>query len=193
MSRPTPKRSLMPREHGAYGQLVLPAAAALIAWPSFGGAALAVAATAMFLAHEPALVLLGQRGARARAELGAAARSRLTVLGLIAATTGLAALALCPIAVLFGLVPLTGAAALGWLVLRHEEKTLAGEVLAGAAISGVCFPIAIAGALEPAAAGEAWTAWALGFATTTGAVRWVISAHKKSPEHTAGATSECVR
>ncbi|MBK8937310.1 MAG: YwiC-like family protein [Polyangiaceae bacterium] len=81
MSRPTPKRSLMPREHGAYGQLVLPAAAALIAWPSFGGAALAVAATAMFLAHEPALVLLGQRGARARAELGAAARSRLTVLG----------------------------------------------------------------------------------------------------------------
>lgn len=178
----------MPREHGAYGQLAVPAVAAIAAWPTWGGLALALAATTTFLAHEPVLILLGQRGGRVRAELGAAARRRLIALGLVTAGAGLAALIASPVAVLFSLIPLTAAAALGWFVLRHEEKTLAGELLAGAAISGVCFPVAIAAGVDPSSAGEAWTAWALGFAAATGAVRLVVSAFKKSPERAAAAT-----
>ena len=63
--------TLLPREHGAYGQLSLPLVTALsVAGPSIAGLLVAVSAVAAFVAHEPASVLLGLRGARVRQELG---------------------------------------------------------------------------------------------------------------------------
>jgi hypothetical protein len=67
-------RVLLPKEHGAYGQLAFPLITALIvAGLSVAGALLTVAVVAAFLAHEPAAVVLDQRGARARRELGGSA------------------------------------------------------------------------------------------------------------------------
>ncbi len=67
--RPEPTtgpRSLAPREHGAYGQLFVPIAAALaMGRPSLGAVAIAVAGTAVFFGHEPLLVVGGGGGARA--------------------------------------------------------------------------------------------------------------------------------
>ena len=66
--------TLLPREHGAYGQLSLPLVTAFsVAGPSIAGLLVAVSAIAAFVAHEPASVLLGLRGARVRQELGRAA------------------------------------------------------------------------------------------------------------------------
>jgi hypothetical protein len=58
---------MLPREHGAYSQMALPIVTALvIAGPTPAGVLLAVAVVCGFLAHEPLLLLLGGRGARAR-------------------------------------------------------------------------------------------------------------------------------
>ena len=62
--------SLWPKEHGAYGQITFPLIAAFaVAGVSVGGLLIATATIAGFLAHEPALVVLGLRGSRAKREL----------------------------------------------------------------------------------------------------------------------------
>ena len=66
---------LIPREHGAYGQLLMPLLVSLVIGGAAAGAlALAAAAVAAFLAHEPLLVLLGQRDGRASRDRNADAR-----------------------------------------------------------------------------------------------------------------------
>ncbi len=63
-------RSLAPREHGAYGQLFAPLVAALLATRiTLPGLAFAVAGTCAFYAHEPWLVIAGQRGQRVEREM----------------------------------------------------------------------------------------------------------------------------
>src|SRR3954452_18893302 len=57
---------MFPKEHGAYGQLLFPIVTALAAGrPGTVASLLSIAALCAFLAHEPLLVLLGQRGPRA--------------------------------------------------------------------------------------------------------------------------------
>jgi hypothetical protein len=56
------RRSLWPREHGAYAQLGAPLATAIaMQAPTIGALALASAACLAFLANEPLLVVLGHR------------------------------------------------------------------------------------------------------------------------------------
>ena len=58
---------MLPREHGAYGQLLLPVLTAMaMGRPTLAAVALAASAAAAFVAHEPLMVLIGRRGARAR-------------------------------------------------------------------------------------------------------------------------------
>src|SRR5262245_28487506 len=60
---------MLPREHGAYGQLLFPLVTALaVGWPTVAAYGLAVAGIALFVAHEPLLVVMGQRGVRAERE-----------------------------------------------------------------------------------------------------------------------------
>ncbi len=64
--------SLLPREHGAYAELAFPLATGLAAGgPTVAGVAFSLAAVVLFLAHEPAAVMLGRRGARLQLEHGA--------------------------------------------------------------------------------------------------------------------------
>ncbi len=59
-ARPPAARSLWPREHGAYVQLLVPLLTALIATRgSAAGAAIAIGACLAFLASEPLRVVLG--------------------------------------------------------------------------------------------------------------------------------------
>jgi hypothetical protein len=88
---------MLPREHGAYGQLLFPLATALaIGRPGWPAVALALAAIAVFLAHEPLLVLVGQRGLRAARERGSEARRWLAAFAGAAVVCGAAALAGLP-------------------------------------------------------------------------------------------------
>src|SRR5688572_9798586 len=57
---------MLPREHGAYGQLLFPLTTALaIGRPGRAAFAWAAASALAFLAHEPLVVLAGLRGSRA--------------------------------------------------------------------------------------------------------------------------------
>lgn len=175
-------RSLAPREHGAYGQLFVPLVTALaMGRPTIGAAALAIAGTAVFFAHEPALVRMGRRGPRAQREDGARARSRLSVLGAIALAGGAAAVTSAPATAIASAVPLLPAAGVvGWLALRGDEKTAGGETLAAAVLSGAGVPVAMAAGVPVSWALGAWVAWVLAFGASTLAVRAVI-AHAKTP------------
>lgn len=175
-------RSLAPREHGAYGQLGLPLVAALgMGRPTGSAVCFAVASVALFLAHEPVLILFGQRGTRAAREDSARARRLLAILGAVAALTGSAALLLAPAAAIHAAaVPLGLGVVLAWLIARGAEKTAAGEVLAAGALAGAGLPVAIAAGVTPERAFGAWAAWCLGFGASTLAVRSVI-AHARAP------------
>ncbi len=69
--------SYLPREHGTYAELAFPLLSGLLLAPSPAGVAYAAACVAVFMAYEPAALLLGIRGVRLRAQLGEGARTRL--------------------------------------------------------------------------------------------------------------------
>jgi hypothetical protein len=175
MSAPA-RRSLLPHEHGAYGQIALPLVCALaLGRPGPAAALLAAGAFAGFLSYEPLLVAAGSRGARAREEDGP--RARRLAAGLITAAVALAGagfLLASPAARLSSAVPPALAAAIALLVRLELERTVAGEVAVAVALSSAGFPVAVASGVSPGAAAAAWLAWSLGFAATTFAVEVVL-------------------
>ena len=168
---------LIPREHGAYGQLAFPMATALaIGRPTPGAIALAVAGVAAFLGHESLLVVLGQRGGRAAREQRSEARRSLFVFGALAVGSGLAAIILLPAFVRSSLaVPILLALALAVVVASGQERTFSGEILAAVTLSAFSLPVALA-------AGASWTSaltisivFALMFLVATTAVHAIIA------------------
>lgn len=168
---PTRSSSLLPREHGAYAELLLPMIAALVGGgASLPAASLAIGATAAFLAHEPVLLLLGHRGPRALREDGARARGLLLVLVATACVFGGAGLAAAPRALVVVPVPLVAGVLVAVCVALRREKSLLGEIAAAAALSGAAPPVAAAAGVP---APLALAAWAV-FATTFSAWTWVV-------------------
>jgi hypothetical protein len=184
-----PRTSLIPREHGAYGQLGMALATALaIGRPGFASLALAVASVLAFVGHESLLVLLGQRGRRVKDEEGPRARRMLAVLGGLAAVIGLAGLWLAPPEARMGLVPpliLLGVVAA--LVVKKLEKTAAGEMAVGAALSSTGLAVALAGGAPRAAAMASCFTWTMSFAMATMSVQAVLQrARSKGREDRGG-------
>ena len=88
---------MIPHEHGAWGQLAMPLLTALaIGRPSASAFLLALGVVLAFVAHEPLLVLLGQRGRRVAEEEGPRAQRWLAGTIGLAAAAGLSGLALAP-------------------------------------------------------------------------------------------------
>src|SRR3990172_12286720 len=89
--RPAPGGSLLPREHGAYAGIAFPLITALsLGAPTAVQLLWIAGCVAVFLAHEPLLIIVGERGRRSHTALGA--RARRTAYGLVAlavATGGL--------------------------------------------------------------------------------------------------------
>jgi hypothetical protein len=173
-------RSLWPREHGAYVQLLAPLATALAAnAPDIAAAAIAIAAGLAFLASEPLRVLVGDRGARQRELAGCAARRRLAWLGGSALLVGGAGLALAPLAALAATCVLAVPIALVFaLSSRRAVHTLAGELVVAAVLSGVSVPVAIAAGTTSGRAVLIWCAWSAGYAATVIAVHHVLAGHR---------------
>ena len=122
---------LLPKEHGAYGQLALPLVTALGAAGVTGpGLLLAASAVAAFIAHEPASILLGRRGGRARRTLGTAATRWLVTCGAIAAAAVTIAFVWLEEARWSLAVPAVPAVLLGAATIRGHEKSWHGEVAA---------------------------------------------------------------
>jgi len=171
------KRFLWPREHGAWGQMAMPLVTGLALARSGAAAWLfALAAALAFLAHEPALVLLGSRGVRARADDGPLAWRLLALLGAPALLAGAVAAALAPLAALLSLaaVALLVVATL-WLAHRRLEMTTAGEVVVGGAMASSLLPVALSAGADLRSSLTAFGAWTLSFAIAAVAVEAVLA------------------
>lgn len=173
----------MPREHGAYVQLGGPIAAGLAsANPRVTSILFAGAAIAFFLTREPALIALGMRGTKVRREEGWRARRRLGMLLTLGILMGGIAVFLATNRVRMSI---GGPAVLGGLLavlmVRGEDKSLSGELLASAALPSVVFPLLMASDVPMAIAFQSWLAWTMGFAATTFGVR-AITALKEERE-----------
>jgi hypothetical protein len=170
------RRSLLPHEHGAWGQLAMPLLTALaIGRPGAAALLLTVAVVLAFVAHEPLLVVLGQRGRRVKAEEGARAARWLATLGALAAATGLAGIVLAPQAARLALaLPAVLAAVVAGLVASRLERTTVGEIVVAAALASAGWAVALAGGAAPEAAVAALLAWILAFAAATLAVRVIL-------------------
>lgn len=167
---------LIPREHGAYGQLLFPLCAALlIGHPTPGAWLLSGAAVGAFLAHEALLVTLGQRGSRAAREQRDEARRSLALFGGFAVVTGVVALSVLPRPALLGLViPALFASLVAVALFSHRERTTAGEIVVGAALASVAVPVALAGDVDVVAARTLFLVFASVFTVATMAVRGMI-------------------
>jgi len=180
MSTTSKPRSLAPREHGAYAQLAVPLAAAYAGGhPAAAAWLFGLAAVAAFLAHEPLLVLLGQRGKRALAQSGARASGRAVGLAAVSLLAAAAGAALDRRAAVVGLVPVAFALVLAAFVVRRRERTYAGELVAAAALAGAALPVAIGAGWQVRAALAAFIGWTAGFAAVTFVVFAI--AHKRTP------------
>ena len=168
--------TLLPKEHGAYGQLTLPVITALsVAGVSAAGLFLTVSAVAGFLAHEPVAVLAGARGPRARRELSGAATRWLALYAVITIAAGTTALlSMDPEARWSVIVPILPAALLAIAMLSGQEQSWYGQVAAASAFAGLAVPLSIAGGTSVTTAVATTVPFALLFAASTLAVRVVI-------------------
>lgn len=182
--QPRPQRavSLWPREHGAYVQLLGPLACAASFGPhNMMAAALVAAACAVFLAHEPLLVLLGHRGERARSQCAAAALRRLLALGAVAlgaagwfwAGDPMRALSLC--------VPLSLSLVAAGTVLSGRERTLWGQLLSASTLASFSVPVLFAAGITLRRALEFALGWTLVHVTATCAARAYVYRRKHGP------------
>jgi len=183
--RPAPGGSLLPREHGAYAAVAFPLITALsLGAPTAVQLLWIAGCVAVFLTHEPLLIILGERGRRSHTALGA--RARKVAYGLAAfalATGGLGWWLAAPAARVALSLPL----ALGGLLLRfiltHRERSLPGELLACLTLSSVVIPIALAGGASPRAAIIAGAVWCAVSALATLTVRATIARAKQTANH----------
>ena len=136
---------MLPKEHGAYGQLAFPLATSLaVAGVTAPALFIALAAVAGFLAHEPLLVLLGLRGPRARRERGRQATAWLIGTGGIGVVSGVLALWLAPAAARWSFaVPIVPAAFLMGALAAGREKSTFGEIAAAVMFSFVAVPLCV--------------------------------------------------
>lgn len=178
VAKPAPGRSgwLLPREHGAYGQLLIPGLAALLLSFSRAGAWLAVSFALVFLLHESLLILMGQRGPRAALQDGRRARWQAALLSVAFVPTFAAALAgMNPAARWALLLPGGLAAIMLALIVMRQERTTAGELHAAAALSSGSVPILLAGGASLHAAAAFWLVWLVTLLAATLSVRGVIA------------------
>src|SRR3990170_3079883 len=136
--RLAPGGSLLPREHGAYAGIAFPLITALsLGAPTAVQLLWIAGCVAVFLAHEPLLIILGERGRRSHTALGARARKTAYGLAAFALATGgpgwwggpLAAAAIFPfvlLAVAFSIVHVhpRHLRAMGWSLVGSNVITL---------------------------------------------------------------------
>jgi hypothetical protein len=166
----------LPKEHGAYGQVAFPLATAFgVAGVSTAGLLLSIAVVAGFLAHEPAAIVLGLRGSRAKRALGASAMPWLCCCLATGIAAGIAAvIGLDPVARRTLAIPAIPALLLILAMVQGREKSWYGEAAAALAFAGVSVPVTMAAGASLDEGVAVAIPFALLFTTTTLAVRVVI-------------------
>jgi hypothetical protein len=168
--------SLFPREHGAYGQMIVPLITSLLVGGVTAPALLlVVAVVAGFLAHEPLLILLGRRGPRMKREQGREAAMWLATAGAAGTATALAGVSSMPPGLrVWLLLPLVPAALLAIAIAANREKHVVSEIAVALAFSLAAVPVGLAAGAAVSVALAVGVAFAAIFASGTLAVRVVI-------------------
>jgi hypothetical protein len=172
---------MLPKEHGAYGQMAFPLITSLAVGEVRASALLlVVSVVALFVAHEPLLVLRGARGPRARRERGRRAMVWLAAACAVAAGAAAAAsYAMSPETRWALGVPVLPGAVVASAVAAGREKSSGGEIAVAVAFSLAAVPVSLAaGASTPMAIAVA-TVFAVTFVGQTLAVRGVILAVRR--------------
>lgn len=170
-----------PKEHGAWGQTIVPLVVGLaLGTPGLAALAIAIAAILLFLAHEPLVLLLGQRGTRQLRERSRLARWWLG--GLVLASLsigGLGALAVnwqvrlaC-----IGCITLAGVV-FGAFVLRGNERSAIGEVSVAIALPSALVPVAMASHVAATTALVCWASLSFAYVAGVFGVRGLISVRR---------------
>ena len=179
------ERRMIPREHGAYAELLFPIVTVFLGGlPTTSTLLLAIGAIAAFLANEPLLVLVGQRGTRMKREEGGRAQRALLVFLMFALAAGIAGLALAPRPAQFAVVlPLLLGATLIMLAIQGLERSMFGEGLAAATLSSVAVPLGLSAGLDLRVALAVALIWALTALLGTSIVRLTVARTKAKTEH----------
>ena len=169
----------MPKEHGAYVMLLVPAVAALGMGLSAAGLFFALGALLLFFANEPISILAGLRGGRRQELHEKGAKVALGVLGLAAAAAIVPGVLLAPRAAdaLLLLPLLLGAAALA-ISLFGKARTSLGELGGGVALCAWAAPIIAAGGASPLRAVGIAAVIGFTFCAAVVAVRALIRGNK---------------
>jgi YwiC-like protein len=176
---------VFPKEHGAYGQLLFPLLTALAVGRRTPAALLLCGAAVLaFVAHEPLLVLLGQRGPRAAREQRSRATAWFAVSAIGAATLAVAAIvemragvSLIPAL----LLPAALAVVLAIVILSRREHTIAGEILASLTFASLAVPVARAAGAAQIVAFTCAAVFAAVFVAATVCVHAVIARTRRPP------------
>lgn len=176
------RRSLWPREHGAYAQLGAPLLCALLVRaPTLPAILVASGAVFAFLANEPLLVVLGHRGRRMLETESGRARVRLTCVGSLALLAGVSGLVLGgPRVIVAAGIVAAPALALILLAYRRSLHSLGGEILAAVALPGLAVPAGVASGIALGEALVLWTAWSAAYVASVVAVQHVIARHRRA-------------
>lgn len=145
----SPQRKMVPREHGAYAELLFPIASVFLGGaPTTSTWLLAIGAIAAFLANEPLLVLFGQRGTRMKREESGRAKRALLIFSMVALVAGIAGLLLASRPVQYAVgVPLLLGIVLVMLAIQGLERSMLGEGLAAATLSSIAIPLGLSAGL----------------------------------------------
>lgn len=168
---------MIPREHGAYAELLFPMAAVFLAGgPTASAWLLAVAVVACFLANEPILVLFGQRGARTQREQRGPARRALFVFMLVAIVAGLPGLWLAPQLAQYTVgLPLLLGVTVMMMAVEGLERTVIGETMAAATLSSSAVPLGLAAGLSVFESSAVAMVWLIASLLATSGVRLVVA------------------
>jgi len=184
----TAQRKMVPREHGAYAELLFPIVTVFLGGsPTTATWLLAVGAIACFLANEPLLVLFGQRGNRTKREESDRAKRALLIFLLLALGAGVSGLLLTTAAVQYAVaVPLVLGAALVMLAIQGLERSMAGEALAAATLSSIAIPLGLSAGFGLGTALAVALIWLVTSLLGTAVVRLTVARTKaKTDEDTA--------
>jgi len=179
------ERRMIPREHGAYAELLFPIVTVFLGGlPTTSTWLLAIGAIAAFLANEPLLILVGQRGSRMKREQDDRAKRALLIFTVFALGAGISGLALAPrVAQLAVVLPLLLGGTLIMLAIQGLERSMFGEALAAAALSSIAVPLGLSARLSLTAALAVALIWAATALLGTSVVRLTVARTKAKTPH----------
>lgn len=174
------ERKMIPREHGAYAELLFPIATVFLAGaPTTSTVLLAIAAIAAFLANEPLLVLVGDRGTRLQRTESDRAKRALLVFALVAVGAGIAGvLTAPPSAQIAVILPMLLGGGVFLIAVQGLERSMFGQGLAAAALSSVAVPLGLSAGLGVTASFSVALIWAVTALLGTSIVRLTVARTK---------------